>query len=188
MKNQINKAIFKYLDCQNFTIIENTNKIYFVNSESDKYSKISYNKNNGWCYISWLLIDEISALFSTQKPDSKEIIGRWVENALQIKTKNTWSEVLSPSVHVENDLQMRVTNTQYPTEIFPLLVENDPQMRVTNTEAHFSNSHTVFVDNTLQFRVRNTVTHAEAIDNTSQFRVTNTRYSMYGKSIEVGNT
>jgi hypothetical protein len=170
MKNQINKAIFKYLDCQNFTIIENTNKIYFVNSESEKYAQISYNKTDGWCYISWLLIDEISALFSTQKPDSKEIIGRWVENTLQIKSKNTWSEVLSPSVHVENDLQMRVTNTQYPTEIFPLLVENDPQMRVTNTEAHFSNSHTVFVDNTLQFRV------------------TNTRYSMYGKSIEVGNT
>ena len=188
MKNQINKAIFKYLDCQNFTIIENTNKIYFVNSESEKYAQISYNKTDGWCYISWLLIDEISALFSTQKPDSKEIIGRWVENALQIKTKNTWSEVLSPSVHVENNLQMRVTNTQYPTEIFPLLVENDLQMRVTNTESHFSNSHTVFVDNTLQFRVRNTVTHAEAIDNTLQMKVTNTIFPLPKIGILVDNT
>ena len=89
MKNQINKAIFKYLDCQNFTIIENTNKIYFVNSESDKYAQISYNKTDGWCYIHYGLINEISTFFSTQKSDSKEIIGRWVESTLQMGVTNT---------------------------------------------------------------------------------------------------
>ena len=131
MKNQINKAIFKYLDCQNFTIIENTNKIYFVNSESEKYAQISYNKTDGWCYISWLLIDEISALFSTQKPDSKEIIGRWVESTLQMRVTHTRSLLKDFFKTVESTLQIRVTHT-YSRLSLPLdIVESTLQMRAT---------------------------------------------------------
>ena len=89
MINQINKIIFKYLDNQNFIVTENTNKIYFVNSEEDKYAQIKFDKTDGWCYIYYGLIDEISTFFSTQKSDSKEIIGRWVESTLQMGVTNT---------------------------------------------------------------------------------------------------
>ena len=91
MINQINKIIFKYLDIQNFIVTENTNKIYFVNSEEDKYAQIKFDKTDGWCYIYYELIDEISTFFSTQKSDSKEIIGRWVESTLQMRVTNTIS-------------------------------------------------------------------------------------------------
>ena len=130
MKNQINKAIFKYLDCQNFTIIENTNKIYFVNSESEKYAQISYNKTDGWCYISWLLIDEISALFSMDESNSQEVIGKWVEYTLQMRVTNTNQRKWRYSFQVENTTtfvsfsEMKVNNTRTVPYIFPPTVES----------------------------------------------------------------
>ena len=130
MKNQINKAIFKYLDCQNFTIIENTNKIYFVNSESEKYAQISYNKTDGWCYISWLLIDEISALFSMDESNSQEVIGKWVEYTLQMRVTNTNQRKWRYSFQVENTTtfvsfsEMKVNNTRTVPCIFPPTVES----------------------------------------------------------------
>ena len=88
-ESQFDNIIFKYLDNQDFIIIEVMNDIiYFVNSEGDEYAQIRYDKKNGWCGIYYKLVDEISRFFSMEESDSKEVIGRWVENTLQMKVTN----------------------------------------------------------------------------------------------------
>ena len=87
-ESQFDKVIFKYLDNQDFIRIDKGERIYFVNSEGDEYAQIRYNKNNGWCYIYNELSDEISSFFSLQEFDSQKVIGRWVENTLQMKVTN----------------------------------------------------------------------------------------------------
>ena len=88
-ESQFDKMIFKYLDNQDFIQIERNERIYFVNSEGDKYAQIRYDKNDGWCVIYYKLVEEISAFFSLRLSDSEEVIGRWVENTLQMKVTNT---------------------------------------------------------------------------------------------------
>jgi hypothetical protein len=91
-ESQIDKVIFKYLDNQDFIQIEKTDRIYFVNSEEDKYAQIRFDKDDGWCGIYYELIDEISAFFSIKESDSQEVIGRWVENTLQMKVTITYGD------------------------------------------------------------------------------------------------
>ena len=89
-ESQFDKAIFKYLDNQDFIHIETDDNIYFTNSEGDEHSQIKYYKNGGWCDIYWNLIDEISTFFSMKESDSEKVIGRWVENTLQMNVSNTF--------------------------------------------------------------------------------------------------
>ena len=88
-ESQFDKMIFKYLDNQDFIQIERNERIYFVNSEGDEYAQIRYDKNDVWCVIYYKLVEEISAFFSLRLSDSEEVIGRWVENTLQMKVTNT---------------------------------------------------------------------------------------------------
>jgi hypothetical protein len=88
-ESQIDNVIFKYLDNQDFIQINFDEKIYFVNSVNDVYAQIKYDKNNGWCYVYYKLIKEISTFFSMQDSDSESVIGRWVENRLQMKVTDT---------------------------------------------------------------------------------------------------
>ena len=90
-ESQFDKAIFKYLDNQDFIQIERRDSIYFVNSENDEDAQIIFNKKSGWCGIYYKLIEEISSFFSMQESDSEDVIGRWVENTLQMKVTNTMS-------------------------------------------------------------------------------------------------
>jgi len=88
-ESQIDNLIFKYLDNQDFIQIEKKNSIYFLNSEGDKYAQIRFHKKGGWCGIYYKLVDEISTFFSMQKSDSEQVIGRWVENTLQMEVSGT---------------------------------------------------------------------------------------------------
>jgi len=88
-ESQIDNVIFKYLDNQDFIQIEKNDRIYFVNSEGDKYAQIRYDKDDDWCIIYYRLVEEISSFFSMEESDSKEVIGRWVENTLQMRVTNT---------------------------------------------------------------------------------------------------
>ena len=88
-ESQLDRAIFIYLNHQDFIQIKRGNTIYFVNSEGDEYAQIKYDKDNGWCYIYHKLINEISSFFSLELTDSKDVIGRWVENTLQMRVNNT---------------------------------------------------------------------------------------------------
>ena len=89
-ESQLDKIIFKYIDLKRFIRIDKGDKIYFVNSEDDQYAQIRYDKKDGWCYIDFNLIREISSFFSLQRSDSEEVIGRYVENTLQMKVTNTF--------------------------------------------------------------------------------------------------
>ena len=93
-ESQFDKVIFKYLDNQDFIQIKKGDRIYFVNSEGDNFGQIRYDKKNGWCVIYYELINEISSFFSMEESDSKEGIGRWVENTLQMKVTNTGFQIV----------------------------------------------------------------------------------------------
>ena len=88
--SKLENVIFLYLDNQDFIQIEKGNNIYFFNSESDEYAQIRYDKDDGWCGIYYKLIDEISSFFSLEQTDSKKVIGRWVENTLQMRVIHTF--------------------------------------------------------------------------------------------------
>jgi hypothetical protein len=89
-ESQIDRIIFRYLDNQDFIKIERGDSIYFANSEGDEYAQIRYDKDNGWCGIYYELTDEISSFFSLDESDSEQIIGKWVENTLQMKVDETY--------------------------------------------------------------------------------------------------
>jgi hypothetical protein len=88
-ESQFDNVIFKYLDNQDFIKIKKGDRIYFVNSEGDKYAQIRFDKDDGWCMIYYELVNEISAFFSMDEDDSESVIGGWVENTLQMKVTNT---------------------------------------------------------------------------------------------------
>ena len=84
-ESQFDSILFQYLDNQDFIQIKKGNNIYFINSEDDEYAQIRYTNTDGWCYIHYKLVEEISNFFSLGEYVSKEVIGRWVENTLQMK-------------------------------------------------------------------------------------------------------
>ena len=89
MDKDFERVLFSYLDSHDFIQIKKNNKIYFLNSENDEYAQIRYDKDDGWCYITFDLIKEISSFFSLQRYDSEKVIKRWVENTTQMKVTNT---------------------------------------------------------------------------------------------------
>jgi len=89
-ESQFDKIIFKYLDNQDFIQIKERNRTYFVNSEEDEDVQIRYDEDDGWCGINYKLLEEISSFFSMKKSDSESVIGRWVENILQMKVAHTY--------------------------------------------------------------------------------------------------
>ena len=94
-ESQLDKVIFKYLDNQDFIKIEKGSNIYFVNSDGDENAQIRYAKSDGWCYIYYRLIKEISSFFSLDKTEAEQVIGKWVENTLQMRVSYT---VASPYI------------------------------------------------------------------------------------------
>jgi len=84
-ESQFDNVIFRYLNNQDFIQIDNRFDIFFLNSEGDEYPQIVYTKSDGSCLIFINLIKEISSFFSLDEYDSKQVIGRWVENTLQME-------------------------------------------------------------------------------------------------------
>ena len=92
-ESKLEQVIFKYLDNQDFVKIDKGENVYFVNSEGDRLAEIRFNKKNGWCYINYNLIQEISSFFSMKESDSEQVIGIWVESTLQMKVTYTTERV-----------------------------------------------------------------------------------------------
>jgi hypothetical protein len=90
----IEKVVFKYLDKRNYKQLETSDYIYFAENEDDDFAVIRYDKDDGWCGISYELISFLSRLISTEMSIIIEVIGRWVEDTLQMKVSNTESESL----------------------------------------------------------------------------------------------
>jgi len=101
-KSRIDRVVFNYLDTQDFTRIEDGNIIYFVNSESNTHSRIKYDKNDGRCFLSFRLIREVSLFFSMEESKCEQIIGRWVEDTLQMKVTSVREGPIKMSRPAEN--------------------------------------------------------------------------------------
>ena len=104
-ESQFDKAIFKYLDNQDFIVTGNDTSLFFINSEGDEYAQIRYDKDDGWCGIDDKLIEEISSFFSLDEFDSKEVIGGWVENTLRMRVTDTskFSKSVSPGLRIPSN-------------------------------------------------------------------------------------
>ena len=109
-ESKLEQIVFKYLDKQDFIKIEKRNYIYFVNSKDDEYAQISINKNFGFCYVSPELTVNIEAIFSMKRRDSLNIIGKWVERALQVEIEDilTSSTSTPSSLSVERTPQIKI--------------------------------------------------------------------------------
>jgi hypothetical protein len=83
------KVVFKYLDKRNYKQLDINNKIYFIENEDDEYAVIRYDKDDGWCFISYELVSFLSRLISTEMSVITDIVGKWVEDTLQMKVSNT---------------------------------------------------------------------------------------------------
>ena len=95
-KSQFDNIVFKYLDNQDFVVIKMKNRLYYVNSEGDEYAQVRYHPKDRWCTINYDLVDEVSKFFSLNYEDSINLINKWIENKLGIKSINV--EVASPIV------------------------------------------------------------------------------------------
>ena len=91
MDKDFERVIFSYLDGQDFIQIDKSDNIYFVNSEDDNLAQIRYLKESGMCFIYIKFIVEICKFFSLEHDDSKEVIGRWVENTTQMEVKKVFA-------------------------------------------------------------------------------------------------
>ena len=95
-ESQFDNIVFKYLDNQDFVVIKMKNRLYYVNSEDDEYAQVRYHPKDRWCTIHYDLADEVSKFFSLDYEDSINVINKWIENKLGIKSINV--EVASPIV------------------------------------------------------------------------------------------
>jgi DNA polymerase III sliding clamp (beta) subunit (PCNA family) len=95
-ESKLDSIVFKYLDNQDFVVIKMKNRLYYVNSEDDEYAQVRYHPKDRWCTIHYDLADEVSKFFSLDYEDSINVINKWVENKLGIKSTNV--EVASPIV------------------------------------------------------------------------------------------
>jgi len=95
-ESKLDSIVFKYLDNQDFVVIKMKNRLYYVNSEDDEYAQVRYHPKDRWCTIHYDLADEVSKFFSLDYGDSINLINKWVENKLGIKSINV--EVASPIV------------------------------------------------------------------------------------------
>ena len=85
---QLDDVIFRYLDNQDFILVGNGLSLFFINSEGDESAQIRYNKDDGWCYINYDLINEISSFFPIKSYDAEKIISKWVEYVLEMEVTN----------------------------------------------------------------------------------------------------
>ena len=95
-ESKFDSIVFKYLDNQDFVVIKMKNRLYYVNSEDDEYAQIRYHPKDRWCTIHYDLADEVSKFFSLDYEDSINVINKWIENKLGIKSINV--EVAAPIV------------------------------------------------------------------------------------------
>ena len=84
------KFIFMLLNNKNYNLVEiddDDGTIYFVKNIGDEKSEIRFDKSDGWCGISRELISFFSSITGFEEYEVQELIGNWVEHALQIEVK-----------------------------------------------------------------------------------------------------
>ena len=86
-ESQLDKAILKFLDSQNFNITKIGASTYISYPEDD-FAHIKYggnHSNNELCFIYKGLIEAISSFFSLNSYQSTRIVGQWVKKKLNLE-------------------------------------------------------------------------------------------------------
>jgi hypothetical protein len=86
-ESQLDKAILKFLDSQDFNITKIGASTYISYPEDD-FAQIKYggnHSNNELCFIYKGLIEAISSFFSLNSYQSTRIIGQWVKKKLNLE-------------------------------------------------------------------------------------------------------
>jgi hypothetical protein len=87
----VEKFVFDYLKKQDYKLVDTNNRIFFVKNIGDEYADIRFDKEDGWCWISYDLSSFLSMMLSTERSDIQNVIGKYVENTLQMKvTYSKW--------------------------------------------------------------------------------------------------
>jgi hypothetical protein len=86
----IEKVVFDYLKKQDYKLVDTNNRIFFVKNIGDEYADIRFDKEDGWCGISHDLVSFLSMMLSTERSDILNVIGRYVENTLQMKVTSNF--------------------------------------------------------------------------------------------------
>jgi hypothetical protein len=82
------KFIFMLLNNKNYNLVEIDNdRIYFVKNIGDEKAEIRFDKSDGWCAISYDLISFLSLITGFERSEVQELIGNWVEHALQMEVR-----------------------------------------------------------------------------------------------------
>ena len=84
-QSRLNELIFKYLDMQDFNMVEKDNYIYFIENVGDKYGFLKYNYDTGSLFILKVFADKISNIFGIPIKDLERIISSWVEKTFGVK-------------------------------------------------------------------------------------------------------
>ncbi len=106
-ESQIDDLIFRYLDNQDFKIVDTQKRIYFLDYVDNPYSQIRYDKDDGFCYINAKLINELNEFFSFEKSDVQQFIVRWIEKYLKRKIRG------SARANLPDNVRLRVPNLKY---------------------------------------------------------------------------
>ena len=85
------KIILFLLDKQKYNLVEIGDRIYFVKNIGDERAEIRYDKDDGWCGISYDLVSFLSSITSFQRPEVQELISKWIEHTLQMEVKSNHS-------------------------------------------------------------------------------------------------
>jgi hypothetical protein len=86
-ESQRDKAVFKYLDSQDFEISKIGASTYFKHPDDDDFAQIKYggnHANNELCFIYKDLIKEISSFFSLNDYQSTRAVGQLVKKTLNL--------------------------------------------------------------------------------------------------------
>jgi hypothetical protein len=83
------KFIFMLLNNKNYNLVEIGDRIYFAKNIGDDRAEIRYDKNGSWCVLPYDLISFFSTITGFERYEVQELIGDWVEHALQMKVKYT---------------------------------------------------------------------------------------------------
>ncbi len=86
-ESQFNKAVFKYLDNQDFEISKIGASTYFKHPDDDGFAQIKYSghRNEDLYFIYRDLVEEVSSFFSLSTYKSARAIGEWVKNKLNLE-------------------------------------------------------------------------------------------------------
>ena len=99
-QDKIDKIIFKYLD-NNLKGLEKRKPKYYegivFTYPDEEYGILGW-KKGGTLYVYYVIIDEISSVFKLEESDIESLIGRWVNDRLQLEVKNTHHLISEPFI------------------------------------------------------------------------------------------